>query len=84
MQQIETFDKELKSQIITLSSQYFKLQNEKLKGTISYEKFTIKYNRINEDLLLLIDRFPDGSTLLEYKLFTSSLNLNPIKNLSSC
>jgi len=76
LQNIDAFDNQLQTQIETLNSRYHQLQTQIINGIISQDEINLENNRITNALLLLIDRFPDGSTLLEYKLSNLAKSLD--------
>ena len=76
LQNIDAFDEKLQSQITMLNGRYHQLKEEWLKGIISQESFDVKNNRIADDLLSLVDRFPSKNFLLEFKLNRLAKSLN--------
>jgi len=68
LQDIDAFDENLQSQIGSLNRRYRQLKEKEVKGVINQEEFTLEDNRIADNLISLVDRFPNKSTLLDYKL----------------
>lgn len=58
----------LKEEITLLNARFHKLQSEgTIKGILTQEEKTIRYNEINDALLLLIEKLPDEAELLRLK-----------------
>lgn len=68
LQHIDAFEEDLQAQIHVLNGRYRQLERQEIKGILSREAFNLENNRITNALLLLIDDFPDDTTLLNYKL----------------
>lgn len=50
----------LKTKVLLLSARISRLQNEKIKGIISTERYDLSRNKINNDILLLIEQLETG------------------------